>query len=110
MLDGLARGRLAEPDFAAVVERDLADGQHRSPDPARGDAFTTAFFHHPDELESEVRDAGLELDGAFGVEGPAYWFETTDEAALAAARATERDPAARAMSAHLLALARRPEV
>ena len=107
LFDALAGGKLADPAIAAVVARDLADGQHRTPDPLEPKWFTTAFFHHPDELEAEVRDAGLKLEGLLGVEGPGYWFGAPVEEALLAARATESDPAARATSAHLLAIARR---
>ncbi len=31
--------------------------------------FTTAFFHHPEELRAEVADAGLEVLELVGVEG-----------------------------------------
>jgi SAM-dependent methyltransferase len=109
LLDGVSVGMLRDPAFAQVVARDLADGQHRSPDPTTPDAFTTAYFHHPAELAPEVAAAGLELVEVYGVEGPAYWFDDVeDEVALRAARAVERDASALALSAHLLAVARRP--
>jgi ubiquinone/menaquinone biosynthesis C-methylase UbiE len=34
MLDGLYRDWLDDPVFRAIVDRDLAEGQHRNPDPA----------------------------------------------------------------------------
>ncbi len=34
LLDGLYEGWLDDPVFAPIVARDLADGQHRNPDPA----------------------------------------------------------------------------
>ena len=68
-LDGLARDLFQDPRFAAIVEKDLPEGQHRNPT-ERLDYFTTAYFHRPDELGAEVLDAGLALDGLYGLEGP----------------------------------------
>lgn len=110
LLDGLRTARLAESDLRRIVERDLIDGQHRSPD---NRLFTTAFFHHPDELADEVREAGLELDGVLGVEGPAWLLgwrwedEAMREAVLWAARVLEREPSTLGASSHLLAVGRR---
>jgi SAM-dependent methyltransferase len=115
LLDGLATGKLDDPAFAAIVERDLRDGQHRNPT-SRPDWFTTAFFHHPDELRSEVADSGLRLEDLVGLEGPAWLVGDVEtrwadphrrERLLAAARAVEREPSLLGVSAHLLAVARR---
>src|SRR5262249_25732135 len=51
-LDGIAQGFLLEPGFEAIVERDLADGQHRNPG-EHPRWFTTSYFHRPEELERE---------------------------------------------------------
>ena len=113
LFDGLFRRYISDPEFRAVTERDLADGQHRSPS-GRDDYFTTAYFHHPSELEGEFRDAGLQFEGLYGVEGPAWlapeiWDDAQlREAALWAARAVETEPALLGLSAHLLAIGRRP--
>jgi hypothetical protein len=48
-----------------------AEGQHRNPTD-RPDYFTTAYFHHPDELAEEVRSAGLLVEGIYGIEGPGW--------------------------------------
>jgi ubiquinone/menaquinone biosynthesis C-methylase UbiE len=113
LFDGLAQGYLADSTFRGIVERDLADGQHRNPD-GRVEWFTTSFFHHPDELRDEIAAAGLELDGVYGVEGPGWllperWEDPAGrENVLFAARAIEDEPALSGLSAHLLAVARRP--
>src|SRR5205807_6865273 len=73
LFDGLARGFLFEADFGRIVARDLGEGQHRNPD-RRPNWFTTAYFHHPDELRAEVGDAGLEVVALYGVEGLAGWL------------------------------------
>jgi SAM-dependent methyltransferase len=70
--DGFARARLADPRFVELILSDLADGVHRNPDEDAG-YFTTAYFHRPQELAAEVRDAGLGEPRMFGVEGVAGW-------------------------------------
>lgn len=114
-LDGLARELLTDPAFARIVEEDLRSGQHRNPT-ERVDYFTTAYFHHPDVLAAEVRAAGLELTGVFGIEGPGWILpdvarRTGDpvrrELLLTVARMLEAEPSVLGVSAHLLAVARR---
>ncbi len=115
-LDGLVRDLLGDPDFADIVERDLASGRHRNPT-ARLDYFTTAYFHHPDELAGEVRDAGFRLEGLFGLEGPGWLLQDFErrwadppgrDALLRVARALEAEPTLLGVSAHLLAVGRCP--
>ena len=102
--------------FAQIVERDLRDGQHRNPTD-RLDYFTTAYFHRPDELADEVRDAGLDLKGVYGLEGPGWILPDVGERMvdvlrrdmlLDVARKLEAEPAVVGWSAHLLAVAQRP--
>jgi ubiquinone/menaquinone biosynthesis C-methylase UbiE len=114
LLDGLVSGYLGDPDYRRIVERDLLDGQHRNPTPRA--YFTTAFFHHPDELADEVREAGLEIVETVGVEGPGWllpdlgrrWADPTERAHLLwAARAIEREPSLLGLSPHVMVVARR---
>ncbi len=116
LFDGLATGKLTDPRFREIVERDLLDGQHRNPGNQPG-WFTTAFFHHPDELEAEARGAGLVPEALYGVEGMAGWMADAGnrwsdpvhrELLLDAARATESEPSLRGLSAHLLLVGRKP--
>lgn len=82
--------------------------------PSRGMRFPAGHFHTAEELEDEVRSAGLEVEVVVGVEGPAGGMleslesagEDLIDAALTIARAAEAIPAIRDMSAHLLAVAR----
>lgn len=116
MLDGLSRDLLQDPGFTAIVERDVREGQHRNPT-GRLDYFTTAYFHHPDELRAEVSASGLSFEGLYGLEGPG-WFLADIEARLAdprrradllrVARLLEAEPSVIGISAHLLAVARKP--
>ncbi len=112
LLDGLRRNMLGssdDPAADALVAQDLRDGQHRNPDPEqRPGWFTTAFFHHPDELAAEVAEAGFAVDGPFGIEGPGWlWEEAWADPArrpslAAAAAAVEREPALMGLCPHLL--------
>lgn len=114
VFDILRRDAFDEPGIAAMLEQDLRDGQHRNPDAdLRPGWFTTAYFHHPDELAAEVREAGFGLEGIFGIEGPGGWISDAwddprrRESLLFAARAVEKEPTLMGVSAHLLAVARK---
>jgi ubiquinone/menaquinone biosynthesis C-methylase UbiE len=115
LMSGLMDDLLKERVFAEIVTRDLQDGQHRNPEnhPAY---FTTAFFHHPDELKAEALEAGFTVDGPFGVEGPSWMTANldayTDDPALWArlldfmAR-IETEPTMLGVSSHLLVAGRK---
>jgi len=106
LIDGTVKGFLDDPRFVEIVERDLRDGQHRNPD-NHPDWFTTAFFHRTEDICDEIESSGLHVERLVGVEGPGGWLDRWPEQAelvLRAARLAENIPA---MSAHMLALARR---
>jgi SAM-dependent methyltransferase len=112
-IHGLVRDLFLDPDFTAIVETDLVSGQHRNPT-ARLDYFTTAYFHHPDELRRELDFAGFAVTGVFGLEGPGWLlqnFETrwanprTRADLLGIARSLEAEPSLLGLSAHLLGVA-----
>jgi SAM-dependent methyltransferase len=116
LIDGLSREFLFDPDFRRVVEQDLRDGQHRNPE-RRPHWFTTAYFHHPDELRQEAIAVGFTVVELLGVEGPAGWlrhlFDRWDDPAaretiLFAARALEAEPSVLGASGHLLMVCRQP--
>jgi SAM-dependent methyltransferase len=115
LFDGLTQGFITDPDFRAIVEVDLATGEHRNPD-GRPGWFTNAYFHRPEELGEEVRAAGLDLVEVVGVEGVGPWlpdlasrWAEPDWRAriLEAARLIEHEPTVLGVSPHLLAVARR---
>jgi len=79
--------------------------------------FTTAYFHRPEELQDEVRSAGFELVGVYGIEGPARTFADFEErwadprrraGMLRIAALVEAEPSLLGLSGHLLAVARKP--
>jgi ubiquinone/menaquinone biosynthesis C-methylase UbiE len=115
LLDGLYRGWLDDPAFRPLVDRDLADGQHRNPDPVgRPEHFTTAYFHAPDGLREEIERAGFAGVTVHGVEGPGWplheeWADPARRAQiLFAAGAAETQPSLIGFSLHLIAAAAKP--
>jgi ubiquinone/menaquinone biosynthesis C-methylase UbiE len=109
-MDGLVRDLFLDPDFTAIVESDVASGQHRNPT-ERLDFFTSAYFHHPDELRGELDAAGFAVKGVFGLEGPGWllqdfekrWADPRTRAdLLRIARSLEAEPSLLGVSAHLL--------
>jgi ubiquinone/menaquinone biosynthesis C-methylase UbiE len=115
LVDGLRGAIFADPDFEQVVRADLHDGQHRN-STGRIEYFTTAFFHHPDELREEVKQAGLELVELVGLEGlgavlpdfEAVWADKPARAKLLTLlRSVESDPALLGVSPHILVVAQR---
>jgi ubiquinone/menaquinone biosynthesis C-methylase UbiE len=112
LLDGLVNAHLGDSEFDSIVEQDLREGQHRNPTD-RLEWFTTAYFHHPNELRLEFEQAGLRLEALFGIEGPGWLLpDLLDdpkgwENALRAARAVEEEPTMLGVSGHLLAIGRR---
>lgn len=113
-LDALRQGWVDDPAFQ-IVERDLLDGQHRNPTNHPG-YFTTAFFHHREELQSEVEESGFRHERTLPVEGP-LWLsdyvvanfsdQKRREHFLALARRLEEEPSLLGASAHLLVVARK---
>lgn len=115
-LDGLARDLFQDSRFAAIVMRDLEDGQHRNPT-ERLDFFTTAYFHKPSEAIDEVRRAGFREPRIFGIEGPGWLLPDVAERMndprrradlIMVARMAESEPSLIGVSAHLLVAAQKP--
>jgi SAM-dependent methyltransferase len=115
-MDGLARELLRDREFVRIVERDLLDGRHQNRT-ERLDYFTTAYFHRPEDLPREVTDAGFEVEGLYGIEGPGWILPDLDERwkdqerremLLQVARALESEPSVLGCSAHLMVIGRRP--
>ena len=113
--DGIQDGMLRDAGFSAVVNRDLTDGIHQNAT-NRPDWFTTAYFHRPEEIRSEIEEAGLRFRDLIAVEGPGWVNEDLDgwldddaarERLLHVLRRMETEPSLIGASAHLLAVARK---
>lgn len=116
LIDGLSSGFFRDAEFRKIVAGDLASGQHRNPTnhPAY---FTTAYFHRPEDLAAEVRDAGFAEIQTLAVEGPAWsaalfgevWDDPAQRSSLLEFLSLiDSEPSVQGASAHLIAVARRP--
>jgi ubiquinone/menaquinone biosynthesis C-methylase UbiE len=113
---GLAVGSFSDPTFRKIVAEDLRSGEHRNPTDEIS-YFTTAYFHRPDELTIEVRDAGFQDTEVLAVEGPVWsasqfqraWAdEVQRQAILEFLSSIEREPSLLCASAHFLAISHAP--
>jgi ubiquinone/menaquinone biosynthesis C-methylase UbiE len=115
LFDSLSHGFFDDPEFAAIVARDLEDGQHRNP---TGNPlyFTDAYFHRPGELSREFLAAGFQVLAVVAIEGPGWlaqdferlWNDAVQrERLLAAIRKVEREPSILGVSSHIMAIGRK---
>jgi ubiquinone/menaquinone biosynthesis C-methylase UbiE len=114
-LDGLDSGFIDDPQFVQIMERDLSDGQHRNPTNNHG-YFTTAYLHHPFELQSEIEAVGFQHARTLAVEGPGWvakdfnqrWQDEERRALLLALiRKIEAEPSLLGMSGHIMVIAQK---
>ena len=113
LIDGLARRFFSDPEFRKLVASDLATGQHRNPTNQTA-YFTTAYFHRPEELATEVQEAGFGDVQILAVEGPVWsvahlreaWDDPVERKTLMEFLSLiEREPSVHGASAHLVAVA-----
>ncbi len=114
LVSGMSEEMIFDYAFRALVTHDLKDGQHRNP--IGRDFFTTAFFHHPDELREEAAEAGVNITALLGVEGVAGAMphlrehlqdERKRKIIIDAARAIETEPTLLGLGPHLLLVGRK---
>lgn len=111
----LTRNLLDERSMS-IARQTAYTGQHR-PDPDQ-DFFTTAFFHHPSELEREIKQARFQYRTTLAVEGPAkllgerfkeHWSHAeTRQWLLDMTRNMEADRSLLGVSGHIIGIARKP--
>jgi SAM-dependent methyltransferase len=111
-LDGIARGLIRHPDFVRIVEQDLKTGQHRN-ETGNLDYFTTAYFHHPDELKMELIEAGFPNPSLCAIEGPLWTVPESStaeqqERLMATMRDLENEVTLIGASAHIMGIATKP--
>jgi ubiquinone/menaquinone biosynthesis C-methylase UbiE len=115
LIDGLSRGFFQDPEFRKIVAADLASGQHRNPT-SNPVYFTTAYFHRPEELATEIQAVGFRDVKVLAVEGPmwsaAHFLETWDDpgrrqSLMEFLALIESEPSIVGASAHFLAVAYR---
>lgn len=115
LFDSLTNSFFDDPKFASIVERDLADSQHRNPtdNPLY---FTDAYFHRPGELSRELLGAGFRVVEIVAIEGPGWLARDFDrlwndpiqrERLLDAVRKVEREPSILGATSHIMAIGRK---
>ena len=112
--DSIRRGWLDEPDWVAGVEQTVVDGVHHGRDYDERDRFTTAYFHHPDDVARELAEVGLDVAAVVSVEGPAAFIAGVKailddvgsrDVLMRWLRLLESEPSLLGASSHLLGLA-----
>ena len=111
-LDGIRRGLIRDSEFAGIVEQDLRTGQHRN-ETGNPDYFTTAFFHHPDELRMEMIEGGFRGPKLYAIEGPLWTVPESataehQERLMATMRRLENEATLMGASAHIMGIATKP--
>ena len=95
-----------------MVKQTLLTGQHLN---ATGDPrhFTTAYFHRPEEIVSEVQESSFELKASLAVESVAWmtpnfaknWADSVlRERILELLRMTEAEPTMIGATSHLITI------
>jgi ubiquinone/menaquinone biosynthesis C-methylase UbiE len=116
LFDGIMRGFISDSYFNDLVDQDLRDGQHRNPSGLFG-YFATAFFHHPDEIHTEVGEAEYSVEAQITVEGLGMALSNIDglfqdealrERILGFLRTIESEPALRGATGHMITMGRKP--
>ena len=112
MLDSFFEDRFRIPVHMDIVQNDLETGYHRNPTEDLN-YFTDAHLHRPEELGSEVVEAGFQHQATLAVQGPAWLFESVENywadpdqraTVLDLIRKVEAEPSILGMSAHILAI------
>lgn len=115
MLDGYSRDLVKDPDFIPIMQQDLENGQHRNPT-GNFEYFTTSFFHHPDEIKSEMNEAGFADVQVLPVESfgwliPSFQEKWVDEnfrdLLLKTISSVENDQSILGVSAHLIGIGKK---
>ena len=112
-LDGMISNVLGDSGFFQIVKDDLLDGKHHNSEknPAY---FTTAFFHRPDQIKTEIEEAGLNHEKTLAIEGPVWLLQNFEEQwsdqckqerLLDIIRKMEEESSLLGASAHIMAIA-----
>lgn len=106
---------LDDPIYWEMVRREAGTGKHHRPKEYPR-FIAEAYFHRPEELEEEVRQAGFLSQGMYALEGCAWltpcfeekWEEeATRQRLLQAVRLTEGEPSLLGLSPHFLCIGKR---
>jgi ubiquinone/menaquinone biosynthesis C-methylase UbiE len=114
-IDALLDGLVDDPEFAPIYEQDMRYGQHRNPT-NNPEYFTTAYFHHPQELIDEFESAKFRFEALLAIEGPVrimkdfpqQWQDPNiQEKLLKISRLTEAEPTLLGVSPHFMGIGKK---
>ena len=100
LIYGLTKGLVFNRDYLRMIVTEVETGQRVDPPPGVM-TFPNAYFHLPQELEQELREAGLQPEATLGIIGPSWlvpdleasWGDQEKrQAILEIARLAEREP------------------
>jgi ubiquinone/menaquinone biosynthesis C-methylase UbiE len=109
MLGGFFTNLVEDAEFVEIMKLDLKTGVHRNPTPR--DYFTSAYFHTPTEIVSELQLCGFTSVKWYAVEGFAWLLQNVAEPLkddskcallLDLLRQVEAEETLAGLSAHLL--------
>ena len=100
LLYTISKGTIFDAQTRNMIETEVQTGR-RLRSPTDRTCFKSAYFHLPKEMEAEVGEAGFEVEGTYGVLGPAWQVPELEESwndpekrevLLGLARLTEGEP------------------
>jgi ubiquinone/menaquinone biosynthesis C-methylase UbiE len=106
----LLNGFIHSPEIFAMCKEELMSGIHTPPKSMPG-VLPAAYFHHPNELKTELEEAGLSYLDTYAVEGLIWmdknYFETRSdpkkkEAIMELMKITENDQSLLSLSPHMM--------
>ena len=109
------RDRLNDPAFRTIVQHGLETGYHHNPTENLA-FFTDSYFHRPEELHSEVVEAGFQHQTTLAVQGlggvfdsvESYWANPDQrDMVLDLIRQVEAEPSIVGMSSHILTVGKK---
>jgi ubiquinone/menaquinone biosynthesis C-methylase UbiE len=109
------KNQLHDPQIVALAKDVVETGKNNNPE-YKHPFFASAYFHHPDEFEKEVKDAGFKDVQLLSIEGPSWLFSSLEkiigdqqslEHLLSVLEATEKDRSIMGTSAHIMAIGKK---
>jgi ubiquinone/menaquinone biosynthesis C-methylase UbiE len=116
LFDGFNRDLVLDNEFEKIVINDLKSGVHENKTD-NPEYFTTAYFHKPDELKSEIIASGLTFEKLVAIESLGWIVNDFKhkrenkiymDKLLNMIRLIEEDVNILAMSPHILGIAKKP--
>ena len=112
LIYGLLKGSVFDPEYLRMIKNEVKTGRRENP-PEWLFTFPQAYFHKPDELKTEIEEAGMNYEATLGILGPAWmvpdleksWNDPQQrEVILEISRLTENEPS---LGPRLMAIARK---